>query len=433
MPYGKGFWISGDKAKLFGLGTIPDAEEFIRPYMNGNDLTKKSRNIFCLDFYGKDQGYVRDNFPDAYQHLLENVKPERDANNREGRRLRWWLFGEPGVDMREALSGLPRYIATTETAKHRAFSMLDQKYAPDQKIRVIASDEWDVLAVLSSRIHVHFSFSRGGWQGVGNDPVYQHTNTFVPFPFPHLDQSQKREAVSLGRRLDAFRKGRIEADPQITITSMYNGLERLRDIKAGAPVDPLSNDELDFHKVAQISILDEIHSDIDHLMFRAYGWLDIASSIIGRPGGVTPSVFKNENQDNAEEELLKRLVRLNAERSKAEESGDIMWIRGDFQIAKLALKAPSKGRGSQAEADLTESAAPAEKIAWPKDGLEQIKVVRAALGDADAPISIPDLDARFKGGRKRRDRLAALLAYMSETGMVREQEGDAGRRYFIPM
>jgi hypothetical protein len=34
-------------------------------------------------------GKVRSRFPEVYQHLLINVKPERDRNNEEYRRTRW--------------------------------------------------------------------------------------------------------------------------------------------------------------------------------------------------------------------------------------------------------------------------------------------------------------------------------------------------------
>jgi hypothetical protein len=52
---------------------------------------------------------------------LERVKPERDTNNRATYRDNWWVFGEARKDLRPALRGLPRYIATVETTKHRVF------------------------------------------------------------------------------------------------------------------------------------------------------------------------------------------------------------------------------------------------------------------------------------------------------------------------
>ena len=49
---------------------------------------------------------------DAGDALVERIKPERDQNNRTTYRDNWWLFGEPRRDLRPALAGLRRYIAT---------------------------------------------------------------------------------------------------------------------------------------------------------------------------------------------------------------------------------------------------------------------------------------------------------------------------------
>ena len=82
------------------------------------------------------------------------VKPERDSNARASYRNNWWIFGEPRRAFRPALAGLPRYIATVETSKHRFFQFLDEQVLPDNKLVAIASDDAYVLGVLSSRFHV---------------------------------------------------------------------------------------------------------------------------------------------------------------------------------------------------------------------------------------------------------------------------------------
>ena len=50
--------------------------------------------------------------------------------NRDG----WWIHGEPRSELRKALAGLPRYIATVETAKHRIFTFLPADVTPDNKL-----------------------------------------------------------------------------------------------------------------------------------------------------------------------------------------------------------------------------------------------------------------------------------------------------------
>ncbi len=125
-----------------------------------------------IDAFGLTAEQLRAQFPAVYQWLLERVKPERDQNNRPGRREKWWLFGETNPKLREQLDGLPRYIATVETAKHRSFQFLDASILPDNKLIAIALSDAFNLGVLSSRAHTAWALAAGSWLGVGNDPVY---------------------------------------------------------------------------------------------------------------------------------------------------------------------------------------------------------------------------------------------------------------------
>jgi len=46
-----------------------------------------SRNLFVIDFHGLTDIEIRQQFPLAYQHLYEKVKPERDLNREEYRSI----------------------------------------------------------------------------------------------------------------------------------------------------------------------------------------------------------------------------------------------------------------------------------------------------------------------------------------------------------
>jgi len=434
--HGAGFIVSPEKAQELGLGTVQGLERHILPYRNGRDLAATPRGAMVIDLFGLTVEDLRDRFPAVFQHVAENVRGEREAKvggskDMEAYARDWWLFGKVRQDLRQALEGLPRYIATIETTKHRVFRFLDASIRPDNMLVAIGLEDSAAMAVLSSRLHVHWALWAGGT--LEDRPRYNKSRILDPFPFPLLSEAAKAELSKLGDRLDSFRTERIADVPGLTMTKLYNALERAREVETGAGADPLSDAEKELHSAAQVAVLKDLHDRIDRAVFDAYGWSDLAPRIVGKPGGLTPSLRKSPDQEAAEEELLRRLVDLNKARVRDEARGDIHWLRPAFQKPRLAAKAPQPATERQVEAELAAAVAPAEKIAWPKDGLEQIKVVRAALGDADAPISVPDLDARFKGGRKRQDRLADLLAYMSETGMIRAQEGDAGRRFFIPM
>jgi hypothetical protein len=150
------------------------------------------------------------------------VKPERDANNRATYRENWWIFGEPRREMRPALSGLIRYIATVDTARHRVFQFLPSDIICDDKNVVVASDDGFVLGVLSSELHVKWSLFVGA--KLEDRPVYPKSQCFDPFPFPEANNIQKQTIRVAAEELDAHRKRALSEHPHLTLTSLYNVL-----------------------------------------------------------------------------------------------------------------------------------------------------------------------------------------------------------------
>ncbi len=214
--FGAGFIVTPEEALALGYGSAPGIERIIRDYRNGRDLTDAPRGVKVIDALGLNAEQLRSQFPAVYQWLLERVKPERDQNNRATYRDNWWIFGEPRKDLRPALTGLPRYIATVETAKHRTFQFLDASILPDNKLIAIAMDDAFSLGVLSSQAHVQWSLAAGSWLGVGNDPVYVKTRCFEAFPFPSeatdLTPELRTRIATLAEQIDAHRK-RVPGQP----------------------------------------------------------------------------------------------------------------------------------------------------------------------------------------------------------------------------
>ena len=423
--HGAGFIVSPQKAATLGLGNTSGLENHILLYRNGRDIAQRPRNDMVIDLYPLTISEVESRFPAVYQHVLENVKPEREQNNRASYRDNWWIFGEPRKDMRPALAGLPRYIATIETAKHRFFQFLDANIRPDNKLVNIGIDRGEALAALSSRLHVAWSLATGGL--LEDRPVYTKTETFDPFPFP----ADFTNLTPLGERLDAFRKERIAAHEFLTMTGIYNALERLREIENGCDVPPLTAAERDVHEAGLISVLKEIHDEIDRETLKAYGWADLIPALVGKPGATMPSPHKKPEQEQAEEELLTRLVALNQERSDEEKRGLVRWLRPEYQIPKLGAKAPLTEQ--QIEADLDQVGAIAAKTKWPNDGLEQIRIIRDLLARAHAPVLPESIMASLDGRSSptRRDRVKKVLETLVATGAARTGELDGQTRYFV--
>lgn len=422
--HGSGFIVSPKTASDLGLGSQEGLGRHIRPYRNGRDLASKPRGVMVIDLFGLSTSDVRKRFPETYQHVLENVKPERDQNNRASYRDNWWIFGEPRSDLRPALVGLNRYIATIETAKHRFFQFLDGSILPDNMLVAVAIPTPNAISLLSSRLHVAWMLGAGGT--LEDRPRYNKTKCLDPFPFPVLTNAQSTKLDQLGERLDTFRKERLAEHDFLTMTDMYNVLERYRELDHKADVPPLSEKELDIAKAAQISVLKNIHDEIDREVFAAYGWEDLGQRLVGRPGATTPSPHKSPDQEAAEEELLVRLVALNQERAAEEKRGLVRWLRPEYQKPRLAHKV--KGQ-DVLDMELVEAGV-VEERAWPTKDLDQIRALRDLLHEAEAPLPADALATLFKGRTtpKRKARVADVLETLLATGAVRGDE--AG--YFLP-
>ena len=270
--------------------------------------------------------------------------------------------------------------------------------------------------------------------GVGNDPVYAKTKTFDPFPFPTTDAAQ--ELHELGEGLDSFRKDRLAEHDLLTMTAFYNVLERVRELENGCDVPPLSAKEKDIHEAGLVSVLKHIHDDIDRAVFEAYGWADLIPALVGKPGATMPSPHKTPEQEEAEEELLTRLVALNQERAAEERRGTVRWLRPDYQIPKLGHKVKKPDDVEQVEAQLVVPAPADGKPAWPKDEMARIGIVRDILSRAPGPVAPETLGVAFSGRNSDRRTKGVEKALQNLVAAGVAQQGidgqDGSSRFFIP-
>jgi hypothetical protein len=408
---GQGFVIPAEEAARFSAAT---RTQLLRSYLTGRDLTQRARPQFVIDTFGRDEATLRSQHPEAYQWLLTRVKPERAQNPRASYAKNWWLPSEPRAKFRRALTGLERFIGTSRTARHRAFQFLPGTSLPETKVLIIALDDPFHLGVLSSRAHVVFANVTGGWLGVGNDSTYNHSSCFDPFPFPALSRdglpSLPQGCGALGEsalpdrirdlaeRLDAHRKRQQALHPKLTLTKMYNVLAKLR---SG---EELTSAERAIHEQGLVSVLRELHDELDAAVFEAYGW---------------PATLSDE-------EILERLVALNAERAAEEKRGLVRWLRPEYQNpGGETVPSPLAGEGQgEGEAPDTEAPSPQPspqaKLPWPKTLAEQAQAVRAALAAAAAPATPEALARTFQGARS--DRVAELLDTLASLGQARRLE-----------
>jgi len=393
--YGQGFLLDINEAQELGYGQDKDVTACIHPFVGGRDLTGTARNLYVLDLLGYSEQDVRERFPQIYQRILDRVKPERDQNNRSAYRERWWVFGEPRANLRASWASVSRWIGTARTAKHRNFVFIPNGVIPETEVIAIMLDDAFHLGVLSSRIHLTWAASTG--TQLEDRPRYNNSRVFSTFPFPLPTESQKSRIRELGEQLDAHRKRQQGLHPGLTMTGMYNVLERLR---AG---EPLTAKEQTIHQQGLVSMLRQIHDELDAAVADAYGW----------------------PVDLTDEQILERLVALNHQRADEERRGIIRWLRPEFQnpdgrtqqgIAAELSETPAKAKSAEAA-----------KLPWPKSLSAQAAAVQTALAERAAPAAETELAKRFTGANK--DRIAELLETLASLGKARQL--DDGR--YVPV
>ncbi|MCM0020558.1 MAG: class I SAM-dependent DNA methyltransferase [Tagaea sp.] len=385
--HGAGFIVTPAEAAKLGLGRIKGLQRHIRPYRNGKDLTAHARGVLVIDLFGLTAEQVRERYPAVYQHLSNTVRKVRDAKrgdrDSDEYASKWWLFGKPRQELRPALYGLERYIATVETTKHRVFQFLDGAIMPDNMLVCVASDDAFVLGVLSSRIHVAYALARGGT--LEDRPRYNKSVCFDPFPFPLASDRHRDNVRARAEKLDAHRKAVLAAHAELTLTGLYNVLEKLRTGEA------LSAKERATHDKGLVGVLRELHDELDEAVAAAYGWA----------------------ADLAEAEILDRLVRLNAQRRADENAGAVRWLRPEYQTATQAERREMLFDWVDVEAA---PEVPLGKLPWPSATPEQVAALRALFARETRPLDLKDIGRRFKGAKL--DAMRGLVSILAALGHV---------------
>ncbi|MAS93964.1 MAG: SAM-dependent methyltransferase [Verrucomicrobiales bacterium] len=399
---GSGFILTRVQAKNLGYSIHSETYKYIREYRNGRDITEKSRDVLLIDLYGLGEKEVASKVPSLYQHVLNHVKPERDQNRNPRLRQFWWLHRRLREDLRRMVAELPRYIATVETSKHRFFVFLDKSILPDNMLVNIAVDDAYHLGILSSKVHVHWALAAGGRLGYGNDPRYNKTRCFETFPFPDPGEATRERIRELGEKLDAHRKRQQQAHPDLTLTGIYNVLEKLRSGEA------LTDKERKIHDDGLVTVQKQIHDELDEAVFHAYGWDDLWQRL-----------QNGEDSETVEAELLERLVALNHERAEEEKRGLVRWLRPEFQAPEEngLPKEKQEEIEFQAEKAAAKPKIKVEKQKWPTALPEQVAAIQKLL-PALGPDAKALSEAFGRTSKKRIGQVEEILSTLAALGQL---------------
>jgi len=224
----------------------PNAD-ILRPWANGDDITGRPRRRWILDF-GELTEAEASLYEAPFEYAVSHIKPFRLKSSMS--HAPWWRHWRPRPEMRRALVGLRRYIATPLTAKHRLFVWMDASVVASHAVAVIARDDDYTFGVLHSRVHELWALAMG--TQLETRPRYTPSTCFETFPFPDPTYEQRAGVGEATRRLVELRDGWLNppglapADlEKRTLTNLYN---------------------------QRPTWLANAHADLDAAVLAAYGW-----------------------------------------------------------------------------------------------------------------------------------------------------------------
>lgn len=286
----------------------PRNAERIFPYIGGeelNDDPEQRPHRWVINFEDLSEEEARGGWPDLIRIVEEKVRPERErlADNPDGRRRRafWWRWGRYTPALYEAIRNLPRVLANCQVSKHMAFAFLPAGWVYAHTLNIYALPTHAAFCALQARPHE--VWARFLASTLEDRLRYTPQDCFETFPFPEgFETDPALEAA--GKAYDEHR-ARIMRARREGLTKTYNRFH-----------DPNCHD-------ADIEELRRLHRAMDEAVLRAYGWENLVEKAV--------PVFLDEGDEDdhvwrgrlawpaaVREEVLARLLALNAERARAE-------------------------------------------------------------------------------------------------------------------
>jgi hypothetical protein len=312
------FIISDDEARKLLVEPNPGGEmnsEVLRPWLNGSDITRRTRSAWALDFNAIESLATASLYEGAFKLTENRVKVARKDYRTGGDSF--WKFERPRPEMREAIRLLPRFLVTPTVSKHRVFVWLEAPTLPDHQLIVFARSDDSFFGILHSRPHEVWSLVQGTQVRERTSGFrYTHSSCFETFPLPWLTPDQENALSTIAKELDQLRTRWLNP-PEWTRQeiiefpgSMNGPWERYihdpdsRGIGTVRYPRIVPKDEEHAGKLKERTLtnlynqrptwLDLAHRKLDQAVFEAYGW----------DSGLT------------DEEILEKLLALNLERAE---------------------------------------------------------------------------------------------------------------------
>jgi hypothetical protein len=283
----------------------PSAAAFVRPYVGGEDLMTMPIAGYPLQVidFGDLTSVDLEEWPALVEVLRKYVWHDRKGKT-GAMRDKWWVFAHRAKDLYVALARTDRFIATAQYSNSFAFCFLPTGGIVNSKIVAFPWSSFSSFCGLQSRTHE--VWARGFSSTLKDDLQYTPTDCLATFPFPENWQAHPALEAA-GKTYYEFRAALMVRNDE-GLTKTYNRFH-----------DP-NERELDILK------LRELHAAMDRAVLDAYVWNDIKTNceflldyeIDEEEWGDKKKPWRYRWPDHVRDEVLARLLELNAERAKEE-------------------------------------------------------------------------------------------------------------------
>ena len=292
----------------------PRNAERILPYIGGEEINKsptQAHRRFVINFGEMSKTDAR-YWPDLMAIVEERVRPEREASlakswskDKEKRANKWWQFSRSAKELYAAIEGSERVLVNSGVSSHVQFAFLPAKMVFAHTANVFPLSTYAAFCALQSR--PHDLWARFFASSMKDDLRYTSSDCFETCPFPE-DWETHSALETAGQAYYEFRATLMVKNNE-GLTKTYNRFH-----------DP---DE----RYPEILKLRELHVAMDHAVLDAYGWSNIETDCEflldyeideeeWSPHRKRP--YRYRWPDEVRDEVLARLLELNAERAKEE-------------------------------------------------------------------------------------------------------------------
>ena len=253
---GSGFIL--DATEYSALLSRPVNAECIQPLLGGEEFNRsptQSHDRYAINFRTEPLEYA-ERFPDLLHIVRTRVKPARDraldhGPGKHGKKY-WWQYTLRADPLYRAIESLPRCLVTARITACLAFAFQPVNQVFSEQIVAFALPTHSGFACLQAQPHHHWSYLVSSY--MGDTLRYSVSEAFHTFPFPETFETDAALEAA-GKEYYEFRAALMVRNDE-GLTKTYN---RFHDPSESSP---------------EIAKLRDLHAAMDRAVLDAYHWAD---------------------------------------------------------------------------------------------------------------------------------------------------------------